>query len=313
MAYPIQNSEITGAVRTTLPNLLGIGAAKAGTTWFADVLSRHPDVFVPPQKELNCLHYDDLDDRLEEYAEYFRGAEEARVRCDFSVRYLSSKNAPFAAARLAPDAKILAILRNPIEQVQSNYWHLVRQNFNQASPLKRMPDLFEALEMFPELLLEPALYAKHLTRWRSVFDPKYLFVIEYRDATARLPETLNRLWDFLMIEPPPGEIAASSGATREGRLGVRPREGILGRMYPTLYTGLARGPYQWLKRRVGVRQAENLKRLLRLRQSAEAIFFKAGYPKLDATGQRRLFDIFSDDIAQLCEMDLIDLSAWRPS
>src|SRR5262245_10421681 len=95
------------------PNLLGIGAAKAGTTSLAEALARHPDVFMPPQKELNCLHYGDLDERLDEYAAYFRDGQQTRIRCDFSVRYLASPQAPAAAARLAPDAKIVVILRNP--------------------------------------------------------------------------------------------------------------------------------------------------------------------------------------------------------
>lgn len=315
MVGPIQNEAVisAGLPVATRPNLLGIGAAKAGTTWFADVLATHPDIFVPPQKELNCLHYNDLDSRLQEYAAYFRGGEAARVRCDFSVRYLASPNAPGAAARLVPDARILAILRNPLDQVQSFYWHLRRQNFNHPTPVRPAPDLFAALERFPHLLVEPALYAKHLTRWLSVFPAERFFVIDYQDATSALPETLRLLWDFLEITHPKEAVAGNQSATADGRRGVQPRGGLLGQVYPVLYSTVTRGPYQQLKRAIGVRRVEALKRALRLRQSAEAIFFKSGYPKLDVSGRKRLYEIFKDDIEALGELGFVSVSGWRPA
>ena len=88
------------------PNLIGIGAAKSGTTFLAGVLGRHPDIFMPPQKkELNALYYNDLDDRLDEYMEHFREAGEAKVRCDYSVRYLSEPNAPYRRGAARPRRK----------------------------------------------------------------------------------------------------------------------------------------------------------------------------------------------------------------
>ena len=36
-----------------LPNFLGIGAARAGTTWIARNLAQHPDIFIPYKKELH--------------------------------------------------------------------------------------------------------------------------------------------------------------------------------------------------------------------------------------------------------------------
>lgn len=292
------------------PNLLGIGAAKCGTTFFADVLSRHPDVFMPPQKELNALYYNDLADRLCEYEAHFRGAEGARVRCDFSVRYLHGANAPAAAAAHIPDTKILAILRDPVDQVQSHYWHQRRQNFAQPNPVYPVPDLFSALERFPTLLFEPALYAKHLSRWRSRFPDNRFYIIDYAEMRDDLQGVLARLWPFLDISPTPEPIAAGEGR-RAGRQGVSPRGGVVGRIYPVLYTAVARGPYQRLKEMVGVRRMETLKRRLKLRQAAELLFFQSDYPKLDATGRARLRALFADDIASLAKSGFAPAERWR--
>lgn len=305
-AHNVISSRMRSAIR---PNLLGIGAAKAGTTWLADILGRHEDIFMPPQKELHCLHYDDLDARLGEYADYFRGGERARIRCDFTVRYLNSPNAPKAAARVTPDAKILVVLRNPIDQVQSHYWHLRRQNFHQATAVDPAPDLFEALERFPELLREPALYAKHLKRWRAEFADDRLLIIDYDEMIAALPQVLDRLWAFLEI-PPPRIPVVNEGSNSAGRLGVEPRPGALGRIYPFVYSTVTRGPYQWLKRRIGVRRAETLSRTLRLRQVTEQVFFKPGYEKLGEADRRRLYEIFRSDIEELGASGRIDVGGW---
>lgn len=296
------------------PNLLGIGAAKAGTTWLAGLLGAHPDIFMPPQKELNALHYGNLAGRLGEYEAYFAGGEDRAVRCDFSVRYLNSPNAPAAAARLTPDARILAVLRNPVDQLQSHYWHLRRQNFHEPAPVDPAPDLFEALDRFGDRLLEPALYGKHLARWLALFPREQILVLDHADlAGERLAPSLDRLCAFLGIDSFDFSGAAEQASAGESRVGVQPRGGLAGALYSRLYVGVARGPYQWAKRAFGVQAVESLKRGLKLRQASEALFFKSGYPRLDEAGRRRLHARVADDIAQLDTLGLIDTRRWAPA
>jgi hypothetical protein len=296
------------------PNLLGIGAAKAGTTWLAGLLGAHPDIFMPPQKELNALHYANLAGRLDEYQAYFAGGEGHAVRCDFSVRYLNSPQAPAAAAQLAPDARILAVLRNPVDQLQSHYWHLRRQNFHHHAPVDPAPDLFEALDRFGDRLLEPALYGKHLARWLEHFPREQLLVIDHADlAPDRLAASLDRLCGFLGIQPYDFSSAADQASAAESRVGVQPRGGLAGALYSRLYVGVTRGPYQWAKKAFGVQAMETLKRGLKLRQASEALFFKSGYPRLDAAERARLYELMAPDIAQLQSLGVIETSGWKPA
>ncbi len=302
----------SGLLPSLRPNLLGIGAAKCGTTWFADQLSSHPDIFLPPQKELGALYYNDLEDRLDEYQAYFLGAEHAQVRCDFSVRYLSEPNASTAAARHTPDAKILVILRDPVDQVQSHYWHQVRQNFAQAKAVKPQPDIFHAMERFPRLLLEPALYGKHLRRWYELFPENRVLVLNYDDVAKDLPAALAKVWAFLDLAPAAVTLRETQAPNREGRRGVSPRGGLLGSIYPPLYSAVTHKPYQAAKRIFGVRRVEAVKRMLKLRQLAEAIFFEAGYPKLSPEDRLRLRAIFADDLKILDEeLGFAPAAAWR--
>jgi len=302
---------LTSPWATQTPNLICLGAAKAGTTALAAILGAHPDIFMPPQKELNALHYDDLDARRAEYRAYFRDAGDAAVRCDFSVRYLSSPNAPAAAARMAPDARLMVILRNPVDQIQSHYWHLRRQNFHQARPVHPAPGLFEALDLYPALLLEPAMYGRHLERWLALFPAERLLAIDHADLSRDLQGTLARICDFVGVDRFDFTAAADQTSARDGRAGVQPRTGLAGWLFPLLYVGLSRGPYSWLKRMVGVERTDRLKRLLRLREASEAVFFKSGYPRLDEGDRRRLRARFEEDRQRLEALGLIDTSRWE--
>ena len=295
------------------PNLLGIGAAKAGTTWLASVLSAHPDVFMPGQKELNALHYDDLEQRLLEYEEYFSLAQSQKIRCDFSVRYLASKNAPTAAARYVPDAKILMLVRNPVDQIQSHYWHLLRQNFHQARPLESRPSLFEALENFPDLLLEPALYGKHINRWLGKFPRDRFFFIRESNLSQQIDTVMSDLCNFLDIELFDFEKAVTSVSVTDARGGVRPRAGVLGSLYPHIYVAIVHGPMRWMKSVFGVRRTDAIKRASVIRQLSEAIFFVPGYEKLDEDGRERLLDIVRDDLERFGELTDFDVSSWIAS
>jgi hypothetical protein len=294
------------------PNLLGIGAAKAGTTWLSGVLGRHPEIFVHPQKELNALVYDNIDNRLGEYTPYFETAGGKPIRCDFSVRYLSLPQASTAAARLVPDTRVLAVLRNPIDQIQSHYWHLLRQNFHQIEPVYPQPDLFEALDRFPELLLEPALYGKHLSRWLGCFPRDQVLIKDYAELSRDPGLVIAEICAFLDVQPYDfGDVSGQQSAGG-GRAGVAPRGGVFSRVFPLVYVTLTRGPMIWLKRTIGVRRADWIKRNLRLPQIANSIFFRPGYPKLTPVERQRLYDRVADDIALLATLDVLDVSAWRP-
>ena len=291
------------------PNLLGIGAAKAGTTWLASLLNQHPDIFMPPQKELNALHYDDLEERLDEYAEYFSSAEYSRIRCDFSVRYLNSLNAPRAARRHVPEAKILMIARNPIDQIQSHYWHLRRQNFHQSQPVSPPPDLFRALERFPELLLEPARYGKHLARWMAFWPKERILAIRYEDLVRETNVTLSQICDFLDI--PRFNFVQVENASNT-RKGVQPRTGILNTIYPLLYSGASGYVLAPLKSWLGVRRADQVKRLLKLRQLSESLFFKPGYEPLNSAQTQQLWALFRQDMQEFAGLSGLDIAQWEP-
>ena len=77
-----------------LPNFIGIGAPKAGTTWLFKCLDEHPEVFVAAVKETSFFDYGTIEGRFAEYEAHFVGSEGYPAVGEVSTRYLSSHRAP---------------------------------------------------------------------------------------------------------------------------------------------------------------------------------------------------------------------------
>jgi transposase len=104
-----------------LPNFLIIGAMRCGTTSLARYLGTHPDVFVAPQKE---VHFFDRNSArgLEWYAGQFSGATIERAVGEATQTYMYEDEAIHKVAETLPDARLIALLRDPVDRAYSHYW-----------------------------------------------------------------------------------------------------------------------------------------------------------------------------------------------
>jgi Sulfotransferase domain len=187
--------ELTGPLRG-LPSVLIIGAQKGGTTSLFNYLVQHPDVLPPFGKE---IHYFDL--------HYARGVRWYRGRFPYNHRlrggaltldaspyYLVHPLAPERAADLLPGARLIALLRNPIERALSHYQHEVR---GQREPLsfaeaidreaERLAGEAERLRSDPEYYSFNfhrysyacrGIYVDQLRRWTQHFPRSQLLVLQ---------------------------------------------------------------------------------------------------------------------------------------
>jgi len=130
----------------SLPNFFIIGTAKAGTTSVWYYLRQHPGIFLPQKKECHYYCSDDMPsqgrsqdnkyraiDTAGDYADLFAGSELAVARGEVSPMYMYY---PKTAGRIAsdvPNAKLIAILRNPADRAFSAYVHMVRDGYEKLS------------------------------------------------------------------------------------------------------------------------------------------------------------------------------------
>lgn len=188
----------------TLPNLFVPGAMKSGTSALHEYLSRHPDIFMSRSKEPHYLVRQDKG--IDYYDIMFGGAGQARYRGESSTGYMVSKTAVTAIGSLISDPKFIFILRNPVDRAWSHY-HWFGGQYGQQSRTFR--DMF--LEDYYATPLDPmpintgyyhiGCYDKWLRMYLEEFDSKQMFVILFEELVSQPLETLNRICDFLQIEP----------------------------------------------------------------------------------------------------------------
>ena len=179
-----------------LPSVLVIGTQKGGTTSLFNYLARHPDVLRPLGKE---SHYFDLyyGRGLRWYRgrfPYRRRLRDGMLTLDASPYYLAHPLAPERAARLLPDVKLVALLRNPVDRAFSHYHHEVRggrETLSFSEAIEREPVRLAGEE--ERLRAEPGYYSynhhrysyvrrgeyvEQLRRWVSHFPRSQLLVLQ---------------------------------------------------------------------------------------------------------------------------------------
>lgn len=210
--------ELTAPLRG-LPALLVIGAQKAGTTSLFNYLVRHPAVLAPFGKE---IHYFDLHhaggvDWYRSRFPYAYRLERGALTLDASPYYLVHPLAPERAAQLLPQARLVALLRNPIDRALSHYHHEVRggrETLSFVEAIEREPERLAGEE--ERLRSEPGYYSynhhrysylhrgryvEQLRRWTLHYPRSRLLVLQsewlFRDPAA----ASARVFEFLGLEP----------------------------------------------------------------------------------------------------------------
>ncbi len=125
-----------------LPDFMIIGAPKAGSTALHAALERHPQLFMSTPKEPKFFMTDGAPRRAqhrgpgdahsarewvwrrEQYEALFDAAPPGAVRGESSPFYLWDRDAHRRMAALVPDAKLIAVVRDPVDRAYSNWTHL---------------------------------------------------------------------------------------------------------------------------------------------------------------------------------------------
>lgn len=150
------------------PNLLLVGVQKAGTTWLHATLAQSAAIFGSEQKELNLWGKPDWREWLGDYSSHFpKGAKPgARYFMESTPHYF---HAPTVFGDIAqeirdtvPDARIMVVLRNPIERYRSAYIHHIRKG-----RLRYTPKIEEVTDA--QIMLSTGLYGQILAHWQTVF------------------------------------------------------------------------------------------------------------------------------------------------
>jgi hypothetical protein len=212
---------VHGSPRARLPDFLLLGAPKCGTSALHAALARHPRLFLSEPKEPKFFLTDgpppasgggpgDVPTwrehvwRRDDYEALFAGAPPGSLCGESTVFYLYDRDAQARIHTLLPRARLIAVLRDPVERAHSNWAHL------RGAGLEPEADFATALDREPERIAAgwahfwhyAALgrYGVQLDHLFALFPREQVLLIRYRELRDAPVETADRVCRFLGVE-----------------------------------------------------------------------------------------------------------------
>lgn len=182
-----------------LPDFLGIGAPKAGTTWLYANLKSHPDTHLPEGKE---IHYFDANwfQPVSWYSELFAEAGE-RVKGEITPAYcILPTNRIRSIRAMMPELKLLLLLRDPVDRDWSHLRMVVLRDMRRDPTTVTPDEYIDAARSDPRL--ERGNYRAILQGWLDVFDRERLFIGFYEDVANRPRQLLGQVLEHIGLSPP---------------------------------------------------------------------------------------------------------------
>ena len=297
------------------PNFFIAGAPKCGTTALYRYLQPHPNIFMPEIKEPHFFAKDlgtyPRVKTAEEYRTLFAGAGERHLRVgEASVYYLRSAVAIPAIRAFNPEARIIAMFRNPVDMVYSLHSQLLyvaEENVADFETAWRLQERRSRGLDLPPRVRSPLLvqyaevgrFGSQTQRLLSCFPAEQVKIILYDDFAASPQRTYDEVIAFLGIPHDRRREFPTINENKTARLGWLRR---LSRKPPPVL----RAAFRSLKRALGDEGISAAKkRLVSLNTSRER------RPPLSPQLRAELVAAFRDEVALLSRLLGRDLSHWQ--
>lgn len=201
-----------------MPNFLIIGAAKSGTSALWKYLPQHPDVYMSPKKEPHFFAYEDEEPDANGPGDYTKHAKtdlasyqalfaDVTTEKVFGEAATTSLYLPQSIARIQkyiPNAKFIAILRQPADRAYSSYMHLIRDH---REPIQ---DFREALKLENERIANHwgfmwhythvGFYYEQIKRFYKQFDETQIRIYLHDEFTTKPLEIIQDIYAFLEVD-----------------------------------------------------------------------------------------------------------------
>jgi hypothetical protein len=231
MSKPTSTLTVAGK---TVPDFFIVGQPKSGTTSLYWMLRQHPQIFLPDLKEPQFLASDGparpvyyaralpgSPDRrpraierprtLDAYLALFDDAQPGQRVGESSTFYLLSHTAAAKIAELQPEARIIAILREPVSFIRSLHLTSLLISYESERDLKKAMSLEAARRegkhlprgaVRPQILQysEHARYVEQLRRYHERFPPEHVLVLLFDDLWGDTEATVRRVLRFLDVD-----------------------------------------------------------------------------------------------------------------
>ena len=200
------------------PDFFIVGAPRCGTTAMKNYLQEHPDIFMPPTDIEphffgTDLHAPDYIRDEQQYLVLFAGATNEKRVGEKSPWYLYSQRAAAEIRAFQPTAKIIIMLRNPVDMIYS--WHGIQLyagyedigDFGAALEAEkdrkqgqRLPSRVHPTLYWNFLYRELVRYTEQVQRYVDAFDWENIHVIVFDDIIGDVASVYRKTLRFLGVD-----------------------------------------------------------------------------------------------------------------
>ncbi|MEO1593524.1 MAG: sulfotransferase [Cyanobacteria bacterium J06632_22] len=293
-----------------LPNFLIIGVQKSGTTSIYNYLKAHPQIFMSSVKETNFFERNwenESPERLArrkngintlaDYSRLFDGVTDEQAWGEASPNYLFHHQQSVDLIRQhVPGAKLIAILRNPVERAYSDYLMSVRDAIGTSQ--RSLGEQVKTRGSSSFTLLKGRYY-EQIKHFIDVFGTNQVQVLLYDDLRQDAGQLMQDMYAFLGVDP-----TFTPDTSKRAQTAQVPKNQALNRLMRTenplrsVVSGVMRGLLP-----------ESTRQKLRSQLLSLNSQSKAALPLSD-TDRQLLIDYYRDDILKLQDLLGRDLSAW---
>jgi len=193
----VQISPVKKSTEGTLPNMIIIGAAKCATTSLHYYLGLHPQISMSRQKEINFFIQRNWVRGVKWYMSRFQG--EARVHGESSVGYTFhpfARGVPGRMHSVVPEARLIYILRDPIDRIVSDYVHCYADRMWGED--RTIDDALAHLDNNPYVCRSQ--YYMQLEKYLDYFPKSHILIVTQEDLFHRRRQTLQEIFGFLNVD-----------------------------------------------------------------------------------------------------------------
>jgi len=282
-------------------DFIGVGAPKSGTSWLYYCLKEHPQIFLPDKKEIDFFNKKkpyyarnniwNYLNGCDWYENFFKDCPTNKIKGEFSVNYLSDPGTPELISRHFPEAKIIMILRNPIDRLYSHYSYAKAKN--------KTNQTFEKFINTKKKIVEIGFYFTHITNYLKYFNKDRILILLYNDLKKSPKEFIARVYSFLGVDDKfiPDNLNKKINTTSSKIYSHQ--------VLPQLYRKLNNLKLYNL--------ALKILKILPLNNLIKFIYFKSqkGHPKIKASTRKKIFNLYYPQNQNLSELLNKNLDLWK--
>ena len=188
------------------PNFFIVGAGRTATTSLYEYFRSYPEIFMSLKKEPKYFLGKPIDNkdpiqRKKEYLKLFKNVKNESAIGEASARYMIDPDSPRLIYESIPNAKIIIILRDPVERAFSAYFYFVNYGLEKLSFSEsiRKEYKYENEDTNHYLILHPGFYSKSVKKYLELFGTDNVKILIFEEFINDIKSQVLDVLRFLNV------------------------------------------------------------------------------------------------------------------